>query len=178
MKTRLFPIICVLLAMLFNSSCSPAAPEPTPTPEIIATPTPTQADLPANGTISGSIQADNTFSGEVQLFALETDTGEWASKEILLLDGKSDYQFDLPVGRYKLFFHSEGGMSGGYTETGQSLKSVAVGGGEAVSGITIIEVLESDCGPMFSIPTSPDGVYAAIEGAAPDCLAELADEMS
>jgi hypothetical protein len=148
--------IAVVVALTQTAAASSAA-QP-------ATPAVPAAEL---GHIVGTAHGMAPPTPAMTIYAIEVSTNEWASVQTAESQGEVSFTFDVKPGVYVVF--SSLGL--GYpSEDGWSLGLVNVASGQTVSGITVAPPSQSDCGAMFGVPASPDGLYPAIPGPTEECM--------
>jgi len=104
------------------------------------------------------------------VYALNPATGVWASVETEASDTTSSFRLEVPPGGYQVFASAGIGYA---AEDGWSLGAVNVTAGETVTDIDLGPPSQSECGPMFGIPASPDGQVAEIPGPTEECKAAV-----
>ena len=109
------------------------------------------------------------------IYAVDPETGKWATMDMDESDGMSTFSLSVEPGTYQLFTS----LGLGYpSEDGWSLGFVTVAAGKSVADIEVRPPGPSDCGPMFGIPASPDGQFAAIPGATDECKESVMNRTS
>lgn len=145
--------------------------------EPVETPKTEAAEPPAQktGFITGKAHLMAPPTPPLIIYAVDTVTGKWISVETPETNGETPFTLEAPPGSY-LVFAFPGGL--GYSADGTALTPVVVNAGQTTLEITLAPPGPSDCGPMFGIPASPDGQFAAISGPAEDCAATEASAAS
>jgi len=174
-KTLIFVLLIALTVSL--AACGGASKEDqiavvVALTQTAAAPAPAQPAAPAApavdlGHISGTAHGMAPPTPAMTIYAVEVSTHEWVSVQTAESQGEASFTLDVKPGTYVVF--SSLGM--GYPAVdGWSLGLVNVASGETVSGITVAPPSQSECGAMFGVPASPDGLYPAIPGPTEDCM--------
>jgi len=122
------------------------------------------------GHISGVAHGQAPPTPVMTIYAVEISSNEWVSVQTAESTDEASFTLDVKPGTYVVF--SSLGL--GYPSVdGWSLGLVNVASGETVSGITVMPPSQSECGSMFGIPASPDGLYPAIPGPTEECMAAV-----
>jgi hypothetical protein len=122
------------------------------------------------GHIVGAAHGVAPPTPSMTIYAIEVSTNEWVSVQTAESQGEAAFTLDVKPGTYVVF--SSLGL--GYPSMdGWSLGLVNVANGETVSGITVAPPSQSDCGVMFGVPASPDGLYPAVPGPTEECMAAV-----
>ena len=127
------------------------------------------APEPAKGVISGVAGLMAPPTPPLTIYAVNTINGEWVSVDTPESEMETSFSIEVPPGTYQVFAFPPGLA---YSADNTQLSTITVNAGETVADIRLAIPGPSDCGPMFSIPASPDGKHAEIVGATADCLAE------
>jgi hypothetical protein len=148
--------IAVVVALTQTAAASVPAQPAAPTAEL--------------GHISGTAHGQAPPAPAMTIYAIEVSTNEWVSVQTAESQGEASYTLDVKPGTYVVF--SSLGL--GYpSQDGWSLGLVNVASGQTVSGITVAPPSQSDCGSMFGVPASPDGLYPAVPGPTEECMAAV-----
>jgi hypothetical protein len=125
----------------------------------------------AFGRIMGQAHMLDPLTPTMTIYALNLETGEWVSTDIPEnQNGPAEFTLEVAPGSYQIF----SSMGTGYaTEDGWSLATVTVETGGTVANVIVGPPGHSECGPMFGVPASPDGLHPATVGATEDCIASL-----
>lgn len=125
------------------------------------------------GTITGTVHLHAVPTPAMIVYAVDPVTGIWVSVETLESDTVGTFSLQVPPGEYLLF----ASMGIGYASAdGWDLGIVAVAAGQTVTDIELAPPSFSECGPMFGIPATPDGLYPEIPGPTLECKAALLGE--
>lgn len=149
--------VAVSVALTQTAIVPEAAPETVP-----------EATPEATGVIAGTANLMAPPTPALVIYAVNTATGEWFFVETPETDGVTSFSLEVSPGTYQVF---SAGL--GYSLDGLELSLVIVNAGQTTSGIELHIPSPSECGPMLSIPASPDGKFAAVPGATEECLASL-----
>jgi len=125
----------------------------------------------AFGHITGQVQMLDPHTPAMTIYALNPATGEWFSTDVPENpNGPIDFTLEVTPGTYQIF----SSLGTGYaTADGWSLAAVTVETGRTVMNVIVSPPGQSECGPMFGVPASPDGLHPATVGATEDCIADL-----
>jgi hypothetical protein len=105
------------------------------------------------------------------IYALDQASGLWAMSETQAADGEAPFTINVQPGSYLLFAFSEKSAYAAYSEDGWDLTQVKVSENQTVGEIVLRPPSQSECGPMFGVPASPDKRFAAIPGPSEACKA-------
>jgi len=174
MKAQRTLILILLIALTVSlSACGGASKEDqiavvVALTQTAAAPVPAQPAAPAAelGHIVGTAHGMAPPTPAMTIYAVEISTHEWVSIQTAESQGEVSFTLDVKPGTYVVFSQGLGYSS----VDGWSLGLVNVASGETVSGITVAPPSQSDCGVMFGIPASPDGLYPAMPGPTEECM--------
>ena len=125
------------------------------------------------GTITGTVHLHAAPTPAMTVYALDPVTGVCVFTETLESATVGTFSLQVPPGEYLLF----ASMGIGYPSAdGWDLGIVAVAAGQTVMDIVLAPPSFSDCGPMFGIPATPDGLYPEVPGPTAECKAALLGE--
>ncbi|MCJ7434859.1 MAG: hypothetical protein MUO77_15360 [Anaerolineales bacterium] len=124
----------------------------------------------APGHINGQAQMLDPHTPAMTIYALNPATSEWFSVETFQNEGPFSFTLDVAPGSYQIF----SSLGTGYaTADGWSLVTVTVESGQTISDVIVRPPGQSECGSMFGVPASPDGLHPATVGATDECIANL-----
>ncbi len=125
------------------------------------------------GTITGKAHLQGPPTPAMTVYAVDNATGEWFSVDTPDSDLAAPFTLEVKPGTYVLFAHPAGI---GYSLDGSGLSPVTVVAGQTISDIVVSPPSQSDCGSMFGIPASPDGLHAEILGPSAECIAGIGQD--
>ncbi|MBN1303886.1 MAG: hypothetical protein JXA13_05580 [Anaerolineales bacterium] len=122
------------------------------------------------GAITGFAQMLDPYTPGMTIYALDPVTGKWASALTAETEGPAPFTLEVVPGSYQIF----SSLGTGYAAAdGWSLAAISVESGQTVSGVNVSPPGASQCGPMFGVPASPDGLHPPLIGATADCIVSL-----
>ncbi len=124
----------------------------------------------AFGRIMGQAHMLDPYTPAMTIYAINLDSGEWFSVDTFETEGPASFTLEVSPGSYQIF----SSMGTGYaTADGWSLTTVTIESGQTIADITLGPPGHSECGPMYGVPASPDGLHPATSGATDECIANL-----
>ena len=125
----------------------------------------------AFGRIIGQAHMLDPYTPAMTIYAVNSATGEWFSTDVPANpNGPADFTLEVAPGTYQIF----SSMGSGYaTEDGLTLTTVAVETGQTIANVLVSPPGQFECGSMYGIPASPDGLRPAISGPSQECIATL-----
>jgi hypothetical protein len=125
----------------------------------------------AFGRILGQAQMLDPYTPAMTIYAVNPETGEWFSTEVSENpSGPDEFNLEVAPGSYQIF----SSMGTGYAAAdGWSLATLTVETGQTIADVNVSPPGQTECGPMFGVPASPDGLHPATLGATDECIANL-----
>ncbi len=155
-----------LAAIVAISLTQTAAAPPQSAPTLTAPP----ATAPT-GVISGSVHLTAPPTPHMTVYALEINTGKWASTETAPAESSAAYKMVVPPGSYQVFGFTDNNAFVGYSVDGSGLTIVNVAANQTVADVPIGPPGQFECGATFGVPASPDNRFKAVPSPSQSCIA-------
>ena len=112
--------------------------------------------------LKGTIDPVSFSSPSIIIYALDPDSGQWATTQITKSDQAVVFELFVPAGNYIVYAFSEDGSTYfGYPNTDDSdLALLDVDFGETIENLYVRQPIPWNCGVMWGVPDAPDGRFA------------------
>lgn len=117
----------------------------------------------APATINGTVHLASPPTPSMIVYALDPETGEWATMQTDATDGEAPFELSVSPGTYIIFaFAADDSAAYAGFPSGDELDlgTIEVAAGQIFEDISVRPPSQADCGLLWGVPPSPDGRFA------------------
>ena len=116
--------------------------------------------------LNGTISLQGSDIPAMTVYAVDSNQEVWYSMDTTPQQGTAVFNMEVTEGNYLLMAYADNGEYAALTGDGWSLTEISAVTGQDVSGLNLTAPAQTESGPSFMLPASPDGRYPAASSTA------------